>query len=266
MMKLEFGDYGGQFVAETLIPALDELEALFKKSKEDQEFNKRLNELLSTFAGRPTPVYYAKNISEKYNFKLYLKREDLLYTGAHKINNTIGQALLAKYMGKNRVIAEKDLRKAYDELAKELKENETLNLPDPLLPYLLTHYDLNEESLIHILIFLDVKSSYYRVKEIHRRIETQKNGSLISIALKSYRNQHGCWPQSLDAIRDTLPEDVFVDSQTGSPFVYQPYGDTFILYGCGQDGIDDGGRYTYSYGSKRYDDVLIWPLDEEDLP
>ena len=106
MMKLEFGDYGGQFVAETLIPALDELEALFKKSKEDQEFNKRLNELLSTFAGRPTPVYYAKNISEKYNFKLYLKREDLLHTGAHKINNTIGQALLAKYMGKNRVIAE----------------------------------------------------------------------------------------------------------------------------------------------------------------
>jgi tryptophan synthase beta chain len=105
-MKLEFGEYGGQFVAETLIPALDELEALFMKSKKDQEFNKRLSELLSTFAGRPTPIYYAKNISEKYKVKLYLKREDLLHTGAHKINNTIGQALLAIYMGKNRVIAE----------------------------------------------------------------------------------------------------------------------------------------------------------------
>lgn len=106
MVTLEFGRFGGQFVAETLIPALDELQDCFKRLQSDDNFNKRLNELLTCYAGRPTPIYYAENLSSKYGFHLYLKREDLLHTGAHKINNTIGQALLAKHMGKKRIIAE----------------------------------------------------------------------------------------------------------------------------------------------------------------
>ncbi|HMK54232.1 MAG TPA: tryptophan synthase subunit beta [Methanobacteriaceae archaeon] len=102
----KFGKYGGIFVPELLIPALEELEAAFLKFKDDKKFNKELNYYLSEFAGRPTSLYYAQNLSEKLGCKIYLKREDLLHTGAHKINNTLGQGLLAKHMGKERLIAE----------------------------------------------------------------------------------------------------------------------------------------------------------------
>lgn len=102
----KFGKYGGIFVPELLIPALEELEAAFLKYKDHKKFNKELNYYLSEFAGRPTSLYFAQNLSEKLGCKIYLKREDLLHTGAHKINNTLGQGLLAKYMGKERLIAE----------------------------------------------------------------------------------------------------------------------------------------------------------------
>lgn len=102
----KFGKYGGAFVPELLIPALEELERAFLKYKDDKGFNRELEYYLREFAGRPTPLYYAKNLSEKLGCKIYLKREDLLHTGAHKINNTLGQGLLAKYMGKTRLIAE----------------------------------------------------------------------------------------------------------------------------------------------------------------
>lgn len=105
-MKGFYGEFGGQFVAETLIPVLDELENYFNLLKDDREFNERLNHLLKNYAGRPTPVYFAENMSKKYGCKVYFKREDLLHTGAHKINNSLGQALLAKKMGKKRIIAE----------------------------------------------------------------------------------------------------------------------------------------------------------------
>jgi tryptophan synthase beta chain len=102
----KFGKYGGIFVPELLIPALEELEKAFLKYKDDKKFNKELEYYLREFAGRPTPLYHARNLSEKLGCKIYLKREDLLHTGAHKINNTLGQGLLAKYMGKERLIAE----------------------------------------------------------------------------------------------------------------------------------------------------------------
>lgn len=102
----KFGKYGGIFVPELLIPALEELEKAFLKYKDDKKFNNELEYYLREFAGRPTPLYFAKNLSEKLGCKIYLKREDLLHTGAHKINNTLGQGLLAKYMGKERLIAE----------------------------------------------------------------------------------------------------------------------------------------------------------------
>ena len=102
----KFGKYGGIFVPELLIPALEELEKAFLKYKDNKEFNAELEYYLREFAGRPTPLYFAKNLSEKLGCKIYLKREDLLHTGAHKINNTLGQGLLAKYMGKERLIAE----------------------------------------------------------------------------------------------------------------------------------------------------------------
>lgn len=105
-MKGFFGEFGGQFVAETLMPALDQLEETFEKLKEDEEFNKKLSYYMNSYAGRPTPIYYAENISRKYNTTLLIKREDLLHTGAHKINNTIGQGLITKFMGKKRIIAE----------------------------------------------------------------------------------------------------------------------------------------------------------------
>lgn len=103
---MRFGEFGGRFVPEVLIPPLEELERAYSKFKDDEEFKERLDYYLKNYAGRPTPLYYAENLSREVGVKIYLKREDLLHGGAHKINNTIGQALLAKFMGKNRVIAE----------------------------------------------------------------------------------------------------------------------------------------------------------------
>ncbi len=102
-----FGPWGGRYVPETLMAALDELEREYERAKKDPRFKARLSELLKTFAGRPTPLFYARRLSQKLGgAKIYLKREDLLHTGAHKINNCIGQALLVERMGKNRVVAE----------------------------------------------------------------------------------------------------------------------------------------------------------------
>ena len=108
MMKYEgkFGKYGGIFVPELLIPAIEELEEAFYKFKDDEEFMNELHFYLKEFASRPTGLYYAENLSNELGCKIYLKREDLLHTGAHKINNAIGQGLLAKYMGKTELIAE----------------------------------------------------------------------------------------------------------------------------------------------------------------
>jgi tryptophan synthase beta chain len=103
----KFGKYGGRFVPEVLMAAIGELEQAYEKVKQDLNFNKELEYYLSDYAGRPTPLYYANNLTEKIGgAKIYLKREDLAHGGAHKINNTLGQALLAKKMGKKRVIAE----------------------------------------------------------------------------------------------------------------------------------------------------------------
>lgn len=101
-----YGKFGGQFAPETLIPALDELEEAFKKFRSGSAQMKENDRYLREFAGRPTPVYFAANLSAKYGMNIYLKREDLLHTGAHKINNALGQALLTRFMGKKRIIAE----------------------------------------------------------------------------------------------------------------------------------------------------------------
>jgi tryptophan synthase beta chain len=102
-----FGAYGGRYVPETLMAALDELEREYDKAKRDRKFQQRLDLLLTTYAGRPTPLFFARRLTAKLGgAKIYLKREDLLHTGAHKINNCIGQALLVERMGKHRVIAE----------------------------------------------------------------------------------------------------------------------------------------------------------------
>src|SRR6266566_3617723 len=102
-----FGAYGGRYVPETLMSALEELEREYEKAKRDRKFRRRLDELLRTFAGRPTPLFFARRLTEKLGgARIYLKREDLLHTGAHKINNCLGQALLVERMGKHRVIAE----------------------------------------------------------------------------------------------------------------------------------------------------------------
>ncbi len=101
-----FGAYGGRFVPETIIPALDELEAEYRRAQADPEFGRELSRHLRDFAGRPTPLYPAERLSERVRARVYLKREDLCHTGAHKINNTIGQILLALRMGKKRIIAE----------------------------------------------------------------------------------------------------------------------------------------------------------------
>jgi len=101
-----FGPYGGRYVPETLIPALDELTAAWAEAREDAEFMARLERLRRDFIGRPTPLYLAERLSERVGSRVYLKREDLAHTGAHKINNAVGQALLAARMGKPRVIAE----------------------------------------------------------------------------------------------------------------------------------------------------------------
>lgn len=101
-----FGQYGGYYVPEVLIPALEELEEAFYRFREDEEFVAELDELYKNYAGRPSPLYHARRFSEYVGFKVYLKREDLLHGGAHKVNNTLGQGLLAKHMGKTKLIAE----------------------------------------------------------------------------------------------------------------------------------------------------------------
>jgi tryptophan synthase beta chain len=102
-----FGQYGGRYVAETLMPALEELDAAWKKFGADASFHEEFEHLLRDYVGRPTPLTYAENLTRKLGgAKIYLKREDLNHTGAHKINNCIGQALLARRMGKQRIIAE----------------------------------------------------------------------------------------------------------------------------------------------------------------
>jgi tryptophan synthase beta chain len=101
-----FGDYGGFYVPEVLIPVLEELEEAFYRFYEDEKFVTELAQLSKEYSGRPSPLYYARRFSEYVGFKVYLKREDLLHGGAHKVNNTLGQGLLAKYMGKTKLIAE----------------------------------------------------------------------------------------------------------------------------------------------------------------
>ena len=102
-----FGDFGGKFVPETLMAALAELEAAYGEAQGSQDFQSNLEYLLHTYAGRPTPLYYAENLTRHCGgARIYLKREDLAHTGAHKINNALGQALLARHMGKERIIAE----------------------------------------------------------------------------------------------------------------------------------------------------------------
>ncbi len=102
-----FGPYGGRYVPETLMAALEELEREYEKAKRDRKFQNRLDELLRQYAGRPTPLFFAQHLTAKLGgAKIYLKREDLLHTGAHKINNCLGQGLLVERMGKRRVIAE----------------------------------------------------------------------------------------------------------------------------------------------------------------
>jgi tryptophan synthase beta chain len=108
MIKLSatYGPFGGRYVAETLMPALDELEQAFVAAMQDPQFEARRQHLLRHYVGRPTPLYFAERLSQEVGFKVYLKREDLCHTGAHKMNNVLGQILLAQRMGKPRVIAE----------------------------------------------------------------------------------------------------------------------------------------------------------------
>src|SRR5215813_7201232 len=102
-----FGPYGGRYVAETLMPALTELERAYAQARRDPRFRKEFQLSLYQYAGRPTPLYFAERLTDKLGgAKIYLKREDLCHTGAHKINNTLGQILLARRMGKKRIIAE----------------------------------------------------------------------------------------------------------------------------------------------------------------
>ena len=102
----KFGIYGGKFAPEVLMTTLEELEEAFNSFSNDKSFKEELDNLLKTYAGRPTALYFAKNLSEMCGAKIYLKREDLVHGGAHKLNNTLGQSLLAKHMGKKRIIAE----------------------------------------------------------------------------------------------------------------------------------------------------------------
>src|SRR6266576_7145690 len=101
-----FGGHGGRYVPEVLIPALDELEAAWRRERDDPAFREELDRILATFVGRPTPLTFAGRLSERLGYRVWLKREDLAHTGAHKINNTVGQVLLAKRLGKRRIIAE----------------------------------------------------------------------------------------------------------------------------------------------------------------
>ena len=101
-----YGQFGGAFIPEMLYPNIEELRQNYLKVMAEPDFKKEFGQLLKDYVGRPTPLYFAKRLSEKYNTKIYLKREDLCHTGAHKINNTIGQILMAKRLKKTRVIAE----------------------------------------------------------------------------------------------------------------------------------------------------------------
>ena len=101
-----YGDFGGAYIPEILYKCVEDLRKAYLPIVESDDFKKEYHALLRDYVGRPSPLYYAKRMSEKYGCKLYLKREDLNHTGAHKINNTIGQILLAKRMGKKRIIAE----------------------------------------------------------------------------------------------------------------------------------------------------------------
>ena len=102
-----YGDYGGRFVPEILMPAIHQLEIAYKESIKDEDFQSKLSSLLNSFVGRPTDLYFAENLTKKLGgARIYIKREDLAHTGAHKINNALGQGLLAKRMGKQRIIAE----------------------------------------------------------------------------------------------------------------------------------------------------------------
>jgi tryptophan synthase beta chain len=106
MKKGYFGRFGGCFVPETLKGTLDELERAYNRMRRSRSFNSELRGILKDYVGRPTPLYFAENLSSRWRCAVYLKREDLAHTGAHKINNSIGQALLARYLGKKRVVAE----------------------------------------------------------------------------------------------------------------------------------------------------------------
>ena len=106
MQNKKYGEYGGQYVAESLMNVLKELESAYNEAINDPEFIKEYHYYLKEYVGRETPLYFAQKLSKKYGTKIYLKREDLNHTGAHKINNVIGQILLAKRMGKKKVIAE----------------------------------------------------------------------------------------------------------------------------------------------------------------
>ena len=101
-----YGDFGGAYIPEMLYPNVEELRQNYIKISESGDFQKQFQSLLKEYVGRPTPLYFAGRLSEKYNTKIYLKREDLCHTGAHKVNNTIGQILMAQRLGKNRIIAE----------------------------------------------------------------------------------------------------------------------------------------------------------------
>ncbi|MBT8266069.1 MAG: tryptophan synthase subunit beta [Bacteroidia bacterium] len=101
-----YGEFGGAYIPEMLYPNVEELRQNYLKVMAEPEFKKEFDQLLKDYVGRPSPLYFAKRLSKKYNTKIYLKREDLNHTGAHKINNTIGQILMAKRLGKNRIIAE----------------------------------------------------------------------------------------------------------------------------------------------------------------
>ncbi|MEE9193431.1 MAG: tryptophan synthase subunit beta, partial [Thermodesulfobacteriota bacterium] len=105
--KGHFGEFGGRYVSETLIPALTELQNAYEEAKKDPNFQKEIDYYLKNYVGRPTPLYFAECMTKELGgAKIYLKREDVCHTGAHKINNTVGQALLAERMNKNRIIAE----------------------------------------------------------------------------------------------------------------------------------------------------------------
>ena len=106
MQNKKYGEYGGQYVAESLMSVLAELETAYNEAINDPKFIEEYNYYLKEYVGRETPLYFAEKLSKKYGTKIYLKREDLNHTGAHKINNVIGQILLAKRMGKKKVIAE----------------------------------------------------------------------------------------------------------------------------------------------------------------